>query len=175
MNYRKSGQAGFTLLEVLIVVVITGILGVIATPSWLNFLANREVEAARDELHQGIRQAQTQAIANGAAWQFSIRESSDQVEWAVHQSGISWDAISTWQQLSPKIVLDLDNTSNAIRDGVHYIAFDFKGTVEQRYIITLEDRNSIADKKCVWIANLLGRIQNGKELPAPNRWGLKCF
>ena len=54
---NRSAQAGFTLLEILVVVVMSGILVAIAAPSWLQFMTNREVEAARNEIYAGIRQA----------------------------------------------------------------------------------------------------------------------
>ncbi|MFM7423731.1 MAG: Tfp pilus assembly protein FimT/FimU [Elainella sp.] len=55
-------NAGFTLFEMLIVVVIAGILALIAAPGWLSFANNRRAEAGRDQVLQVIRQAQTRAL-----------------------------------------------------------------------------------------------------------------
>jgi len=178
MPLRMSGNdnvhSGFTIIEALAVVVIIAILAAIAAPVWVKFAINREVKAARDQLHQGIRQAQTQAIARRVAWQFSVRESS-QVEWAIHPHTEPLSTVSNWQQLSPKIVVDWDNTSSSDQDQVYAITFDFKGNVETRSIITVEARSGIAKKQCVLINNLLGRTSQGQELPALNRFGLECF
>ena len=167
-------QAGFTLLEILVILVIVGILAAIVAPSWLQFFANRQVEAVRDEIHQGIRQAQTQAIARRATWQFTIREQNDQVEWAIHPHAIAVDNISLWQTFDPKITVDWQNTTTSDQEQMYAIAFDFQGTVEAQSIITVEDRADIARKKCVLINNLLGRTSNGEELAVPRR-GLECF
>jgi len=170
----RHRQAGFTLLEILVIVVIVGILAAIAAPSWLQFLTQREVEAAQNEIYQGIKQAQAQAIAQRSTWRLSLRERHEQVEWVIHSAAIATENITVWERLSPKIVLDEANTRTLVENGVHFIAFDFKGTVEAKSIITLEDRADIAPKQCVLINNLLGRASKGEELSSPRR-GLECF
>ncbi|NJP09588.1 MAG: prepilin-type N-terminal cleavage/methylation domain-containing protein [Leptolyngbyaceae cyanobacterium RU_5_1] len=58
---RKRSIAGFTLLEVLVVIIIVGILFAIAAPGW-NALMNRQrVNTVRDQVVQIIRQAQNDA------------------------------------------------------------------------------------------------------------------
>lgn len=172
-SHHYNAHSGFTIIEGLAVVVIIGILAAIAAPAWIKFSLNREVEAARNQLHQGIRQAQTQAIASRTAWQFSVRE-VDQVEWAIHPQTAPLSAVSSWQQLSPKIVVDWENTSSSDQNQVYYITFDFKGNVETRSIITVEERSGMAKKQCVLINNLLGKTSRGEELSTAYR-GLECF
>ena len=175
MRYARHRQAGFTLLEILVIVVMVGILAAIAAPSWLQYVANRQVEAVRDEIYQGIQQAQTQAITQRSTWQFTVREQDEQVAWAIHPQSIAVDDISTWQAFDPKITVDWDNTLESNQEEVYILTFDFKGMVETQSIITVEDRADIAKKKCVLINNLLGRTSKGQELSAPNRFGLTCF
>ena len=175
MRRSRYQQAGFTLLEILVIVVMVGILAAIAAPSWLQYLANRQVEAAQDEIYQGIQQAQTQAIAQRRTWQFTVREQDDQVAWAIHPQTTAVDNISTWQTFDPKITVDWDNTIESNQEQVYILTFDFKGMVEAQSIITVEDRADIAQKKCVLINNLLGRTSKGEELSARNRFGFECF
>jgi prepilin-type N-terminal cleavage/methylation domain-containing protein len=58
---KKRAAAGFTLLEVLVVIAMIGILFAIAAPSWETFLSRQRVSAAREEVLQVLRQTQTAA------------------------------------------------------------------------------------------------------------------
>ena len=49
-NLNKQSSAGFTLIEVMIIVVIVGILAAIAWPSYQNFLRQTRLERARADL-----------------------------------------------------------------------------------------------------------------------------
>lgn len=57
-----QAQAGFTLIEVLVVVIIAAVLAGIAAPSWLSFLSRQRVGSVRSDLVQTLRSAQQDAI-----------------------------------------------------------------------------------------------------------------
>jgi len=65
MKSRKwsyiSNESGFTLMEMLVVIVIVGILGAIAAPSWMAFLSRQKMNSVRGELMSVMREAQVQA------------------------------------------------------------------------------------------------------------------
>jgi len=58
---RYSKSLGFTLLEVLVVMVMVGILSAIAAPSWLAFANNQRINAAQTNIFQAIKVAQSDA------------------------------------------------------------------------------------------------------------------
>ncbi len=57
----KRSIGGFTLLEMLVVIIIIGILFAIAAPGWDTLLSRQRVSSAREQIAQTIRVAQSQA------------------------------------------------------------------------------------------------------------------
>jgi prepilin-type N-terminal cleavage/methylation domain-containing protein len=54
-------DSGFTLIEVLVVVIIISVLSAIAAPGWLAFVNNRRISTVRSQAADAIRKAQTEA------------------------------------------------------------------------------------------------------------------
>ncbi|NET58076.1 MAG: type II secretion system protein [Symploca sp. SIO2E6] len=66
-------QAGFTLLEVLVVVIMIGILAAIAAPSWTTFVNRRRVAAVNDEILRALQEAQSKAKKTKLEYSVSFR------------------------------------------------------------------------------------------------------
>jgi prepilin-type N-terminal cleavage/methylation domain-containing protein len=64
-NFNKTasrkGDGGFTLLEVVVIVLILGILSAIAAPSWQAFITRQRVRTVNDRVLQTLRSAQSEA------------------------------------------------------------------------------------------------------------------
>lgn len=160
---------GYTLTELLVVMVIIGILATIATPSWVKFQATREVTAARDELRQGILQAQNAAITHRTSWRFSLRQDGDHLVWATHPNTVPWQDVQAWEPLPSNVVLYPADTTLAQSGGTYYVRFGFQGEVRYRLsTVTLDSKNGIADNRCVIISTLIGATRRGEEHLYPN-------
>jgi prepilin-type N-terminal cleavage/methylation domain-containing protein len=60
-SHRYSKSLGFTLLEVLVVMVMVGILSAIAAPSWLGFVNTQRIGTSQNKIFQAIKVAQSDA------------------------------------------------------------------------------------------------------------------
>ncbi|NJK67482.1 MAG: transcriptional regulator [Microcoleus sp. SU_5_3] len=57
----RKGDAGFTLLELVVIVVLLGTLASIAAPGWLGFINRQRVRTVNDRVFQSLRAAQSEA------------------------------------------------------------------------------------------------------------------
>ena len=159
-------QAGFTLIETLVVLILAGTLAAIAAPSWMAFRDQYTLNAAQDEVYQGMRRAQSQAQKTKNKWQFSVREQGDRVQWATHLSRTEPNATS-WQTLDASISLDAETTLQN-SGGVRRVQFNYRGHVNgQLGRITLASKNGGKSKRCVFTSTLLGALRKGREQSKP--------
>jgi Tfp pilus assembly protein FimT len=167
----QSSTSGFTLLETIVIVAIIGILVAIAVPSWISFLNTQQLNIARDEVYQAIRQAQTSARYHRVIWQTSFRQQNDTVQWAIHPANIS---PTTWKNLVGNIQLD-GETSLQLAGGVRRIQFDEDGNVNgQLGRITLSNPRDSRTKRCVIVSTLIGSIRVSADNPRSQN-GRFCY
>ncbi len=70
---RSAPNAGFSLIELVVVIVIAGILAAIAAPGWIQFLNQRRVNAVNDAVLRAIRDAKSEAQSSKRNYSVSIR------------------------------------------------------------------------------------------------------
>lgn len=170
----RSKQSGFTLLEMLVVLVGIGIVSAIAAPNWFGFLEANRLTVSRDKLYLSIRDAQIKAQRQRTPWQFSLRERGDVIEWAIHPKSIS-PSVAQWESLEAKSIRIDDETTFANSGGIYYVRFDEKGNVQYRLgRITLSGQHSSSSKRCVIVSTLIGAMRKAQQQPTPND-GKFCY
>jgi prepilin-type N-terminal cleavage/methylation domain-containing protein len=177
MYKARRSTVGFTLFELLVVVVMASILALIAAPSWLTFVNNRRADAGRDQILQSLRQAQTQAL------QTRQRQAVNFVTPANALPVIRTGSID--QTLDGQVQADKRTSKTYGLDIINNItsagcAADAKGCVifDERGNIDIGDNEPPAEDKgimkivvtspvgggstrCVIVSTILGSMQNG--------------
>jgi prepilin-type N-terminal cleavage/methylation domain-containing protein len=163
---RRCGQLtprtqppGFTLLELVTSLAITGIAVGIAAPSYVGWANTQRLKAANEEVFRVLYQAREKAVRQNQSQQVSFRESGDRVEWSIHPKD---NPAIAWKQLPPQVKLDSETTLRR-KDGMYVLQFNDYGEVNgQLGRVTLSLAQQPQHKQCLMISTLLGKIRRGE-------------
>jgi len=185
LNYRKRTSAGFTLIEVLVIVAMMGILSAIALPTWQSFTDGQRLNRAREQVYLAIKEAQSNAKLDKLTWQASFREGEVDgqpvTQWAVHLASVSPHQ-AHWQNLDPSVrIVDIGIDSRDKNEttfyrytknpnkGVWRVQFNYHGhPIGRLGRLTLGSRNSDPTNRnrklrCVYVSTLLGAMRTSSQ------------
>jgi prepilin-type N-terminal cleavage/methylation domain-containing protein len=103
---RTSKEAaGFTLVEMLVVVFMIGVLSAIAIPNWLSFMNRQQVNKANDIILAALQQAQREAKRQKLSYSVSFQYNNNIPQIAVYRSDLTptnyWQSLGTDLGISP--------------------------------------------------------------------------
>jgi prepilin-type N-terminal cleavage/methylation domain-containing protein len=173
----KNGDGGFTLLEVLIIVLLLGIFASIAAPSWLAFINRQRVRTVNDRVFQSLRLAQSEAKRTKR--DITITFSAPPVDPPTVTftpplaTGGSTQTLDGGGEIKPGTIVLSTNATVAVAPGVplHSIVFDYQGNVNNlppnppspngRFAVTVSVPGG-GSRQCVFVETLIGGMRTAE-------------
>lgn len=162
---KDRTTAGFSLIEMMVVVIMIIVLFSIAAPSWLSFINSRRANTARDQIAQAIRQAQSEAIRSRVCYAVRLDPVATIPTVDIIRDGCNNDTPPAPNrptqlgegQFSPGMIsLQTDAPGNTI-------VFDANGNIledGETVPISVAVTTSTGTKRCVIVETLLGATRN---------------
>lgn len=181
LSYHFSKPtAGFTLVEVLVVVVMVGVLATIVGPSWLGFVNRQRANKANDVIFAALQEAQREAKNTKLSYSVSFKNDGNIAQIAVHQgtSPSNWRNLGEELGIKPgqfKLLTNLtaNNTAGAsvnldpnYLNTAQTITFDYTGNLTNPALGTSGIKIVVASnhiKRCVIVRTLLGAMVTQKD------------
>ncbi|WP_375328704.1 Tfp pilus assembly protein FimT/FimU [Microcystis sp. BLCC-F210] len=182
LNVHKN--QGFTLLEILVALAITGILAALTLPNLLAWLNSNRVQEATDAIQSALQDAQKQAIRRGRSCTINFTEGTGTGptvyrQITANEAGclVATNTNAGSLNLPQEVFMVVNNFPDFPPDsGSPGVQFSFRGHVpgltfdpreDQAIIVLYPAANAAAapypnqERKCIVIASLLGIIKQG--------------
>ncbi|BBC22763.1 Tfp pilus assembly protein FimT/FimU [Pseudanabaena sp. ABRG5-3] len=167
----QNRDRGFTLIEVLAVIVIVGVLSAIAAPGWLGFLNNNRLSASQSRVFSTIKDAQSTAkrtntpttftIANSSngAYVVTSRSQAQYLEQGVQVLSVNKNTAPTAVTLPLTISFNAQGLPTTVNNNAAFTDFPLR--------ITLNTPDTPNRKRCTTITTILGSVKSGSDTDCP--------
>lgn len=105
----NKSTAGFTITELLAIVLVIGIVSAVSVPAWQMFINNHRIKTSIDRVYWATEIAQSNAKRDKVSWQVSIKTVGKTVQLAIHKSEIPPAQVPAgeWKSLEPDIEINI--------------------------------------------------------------------
>ena len=153
---RNHKTKGFTLIEVLVVVIIVGILSAIGIPNFFALLTKYRIEEALKEIEGALKEGQRQAMRQGKRCRVRINTANNTI------TGNPSNCLLRERQLRDDISITTNFGSPSSFPTTFQLSFSYKGNFAAiGGKIVVSDVNSSQNRRCLAITNGLGIMRTG--------------
>jgi prepilin-type N-terminal cleavage/methylation domain-containing protein len=182
---QHSQQRGFTLLELLVVLIMVGILMAIGAPTWLSMSDNQRLGAPQDEAFRALRLAQAKARQQKRIWEACFRASNDgQLQYSVHPTRNAKCSNAAWQPLGAEAAtfttIDTALSTLTSSQGAYVVQFNASGWLasgqdaadsrgneanaqSKRLVFQMTNRPDLSSRTCLYVDSLLGSLRAARD------------
>lgn len=166
LGLHSMNSKGYTLLELLIVLVLLGILAAIASPSFISFLQRQRVRVAAGIVYETLSLARSNATTQKVDYSADFRRDSDGLSYCVRQSV---SECGNWQSFTGVYFArctfpsngQIFTTTTLTIGGVCTASFSWMGSVKGRLGgVYLKPNPSSRLCRGVWTKTLLSALDN---------------
>jgi type II secretory pathway pseudopilin PulG len=180
----RKNEAGYTIIELLIIVLILGIFAAIAAPSWLAFINRQRVRTVNDRVLQTLRSAQSEAKRSKRDITITFNPTTDPPTAIINTDPPQNPPLQTVTfnaggEIKPKQVTLITNATTPVDTGVppHSIVFDYQGNVKKlppstnpaipnaRFVVTVAPANAKPNssaRQCAIVETIIGGMRTAE-------------
>ncbi len=175
-----ASAAGFTVVELLTIVLILGIVSAVSAPAWQMFINHYRIKTSVDRAYQAMVTARSNAKRDKIAWQASFKQVGNIVQVAIHKSDTPPATVppGEWKSLEPDIQINPNETTFVLfneqneydkNGAIRRAMFNFQGcpvykstddcgltSIRAKATLTLSHPHLPKGDRCVIISTILG-------------------
>lgn len=182
---QPTARSGFTLLELLVVLLMVTILMAISAPVWLSMVDGQRLGAAQDDAFRALRSAQSKARQQRRPWEACFRtnpEDKRAIQYSVHPAVGAKCSKAVWRPLgaeaSTYAAIDGGKSDFTRDSGSYVVQFNGRGWLASsqdgaeykdnddnagnRITFQMAGRPDLTDRSCVYVETLLGSLRAGR-------------
>jgi prepilin-type N-terminal cleavage/methylation domain-containing protein len=171
-NHKNDNNAGFSLIELMVVILMAGILAAIAAPTWQTFTTRQRIKSVNTQILQAIKTTQAEAKRNQSDYVLEFKRDGDPLKYSIYKNGTADP---------PKQSLSLDGAikenmleiySQADGTARNTIPFKSDGTVDidlkdtgkntDGFSVVVYPKDSPDSRNCIIVQTILGATRTAE-------------